>query len=196
MAGPGRAPHAYHAKTLRIDCLQVVTHTDAEEGGWIPTFPGVLNLVVSLQQERVYIDDPEISLVPLYSYHPPSKLSVTTSYPPSQLFNLVYSFPRLHDLSVVTRDMFYPESLCIELINVQSSTPPPFTGTLKLSIGLGLDLINSLLSLPINFRKLDLIGTVSDCSLATALVEKCCDTLESICCQFIGKFISPLYPCQ
>ena len=114
-------------------------------------------------------------------------LSIVSSQLPSQLFNLV---PRLHDMSVVIHDFFHHSTR--ELITVQPSTPPAFT-SLKLSVGSGLyPIVPRLLSLPTNYKKLDLKGTYDNCSfLATALVEKSRDTLGSIRYQFTRRFFQP-----
>ena len=199
---PSSSP-AHYAKTSHISCLEIVTRADAEEGGWTPTFSRVLNLVVNLSCSGSKA--PNISLVPLYRLSPTVKaLHISASFVPPRLLNLVYSFPLLHDLtmsindmSVSTLELLNPSLLRWKLMPVHSSTPPPFTGTLKLSTHSRLDLFTPLLPLLINSRKLDLfVSTENDSPFIMALVKKCCNTLESICCTFRCKFVSPLRPSQ
>jgi hypothetical protein len=94
---------ACYAKTLAIDCLQVVTAADAEEGGWITGFSHVVHLEVACRAVRPDPEQPKISLVPFHGFSPAIKsLRVTVPALSSlRVFDLIFSFPLLEDLSVV-----------------------------------------------------------------------------------------------
>lgn len=182
---------AWHTKTLHVGCPQAVTTADAKKGGWIPAFFRVEHLEVDL---HMACHEAEVSLIPFYGLSPALKsLRVTASYLPLQIFDLIYSFPPLDDLSVIIHDMSNYDSFLEEQAVVQPSSPPSFTGSLQLFVRTGLNPIASpLLSLPngLNFRKLDFVGySETDFSLATALAERCRDTLESIHCHPTRKFV-------
>ena len=126
-----------------------------------------------------------------------------STLPSSCMFNLILSFPLLEDLAVtiynyVTIDEGDGSNRLPTLI--QPSSPPMFTGSLKLvMIGL-VPIIRRLLSLPrgIHFREFALSWDPGeDISLITALVESCSHTLESldITCSPLGASILCLHPC-
>ena len=75
---------AYYTSILSIGFLPVGAATDAEEGGWIPTrYTG-----------------PATSLIPFHGFSPAIK-SLHLDFPaviPSDVFNLIYSFPPLENL--------------------------------------------------------------------------------------------------
>ena len=126
-----------------------------------------------------------VSLVPFYGFSPVLKsLHVATStLTLSQIFNLARSFPLLEDLSVNSPDVgdVGPNE---QRTITQPSISPPFTGSLELFTRVGIKYIASrLLSLPngLRFRKLDLTWySGGDVPYTTALVQKCCSTLESL----------------
>ena len=114
------------------------------------------------------------------------------SLPFPYFFDFVLSFPLLEDLDIIES----PESrtpiengedsdgLSTIVQNAQPSNLPTFTGSLCLFLTEGMKPVaHRLLTLPsgVHFRKLTL-GWVceEDISLATALVERCSDTLESL----------------
>jgi len=173
---------------LTINCPRAVTAADAEPGGWIGTFSHIVDLQVGSQRTYTYADEAGASLLPLRRFAPTLKsLRVDSVFiPPSKIFDLILSFPRLEDLAVID---------CCDLLSVnddgsdelpaiaQPSNPPIFTGTLKLSRGGTKPIARRLLSLPsgIHFRKLVVVQLrEEDVSLTTGLVEECSHTLESL----------------
>ena len=95
------------------------------------------------------------------------------------------SFPLLEDVSLTTFDCTAEgDDVDGQLITVQPSTSPPFTGSLRLVMWQGMiHFAPWLLSLPngLHFWKLDLTwNSTKDVSLTTALVEECHSTLETL----------------
>ena len=95
------------------------------------------------------------------------------------------SFPLLEDISLTTFDCIAEgDDVDGQLITVQPSTSPPFTGSLRLVMWQGMiHFAPWLLFLPngLHFWKLDLTwNSTKDVSLTTALVEECHSTLESL----------------
>ena len=175
---PSTSPACY-TKTLFIGFPQFVTAVDAGERGWISTFSQVIHLELSAKGK-----DPNLS--PFHGFSPVVKSlhMILGVIPPSQIFDLIYSFPLLEDLSVIARDVLPRGGFDTQPISVQPSCacPPAFTGFLKLSAETGMDPIASrLLSPPssLHFWRLDLTWKgMEDVSLTTALVERCHSTLE------------------
>ena len=120
--------------------------------------------------------------------HPLSNLFVTLfALSSPHIFDLILSFPHLEDLTVTIhhRALAYNDEGSDWLPTAtQSSSPPMFTGSLKLLSWAGAQhIVHWLLSLPggIRFRKL--IGRWSrgeELLLMMALVERCSHTLESL----------------
>jgi hypothetical protein len=184
---PSTSPARY-AKTLFIECSQVVVAADAEPGGWITGFSRVVHFGVHSQASFA---DGSFSLVPFHGLSPVLKsLRVTGLVPPSsQIIDLILSFPLLEDLvvyvntphGVLTDNDDSPNML---LTAVQPSNSPVFSGFLELHMkgGMG-SFTRQLLSLPIDihFRKLALTWFhEADYLTATALVERCSHALESL----------------
>ena len=176
---PSTSPARY-TESLTIGYLSGITPPDKQEGGWVTTFSRVEHL-------EVRILDLTISLVPLHGFLPLIKSLRIDSICPtlSPISNLIYSFPLLEDLVVeacsgFSRSDYFDK----QLTSTRSSSPPPFTGTLKLPIRGGMHRVASaLLSLPsgLHFRKLDLtLRSREDVSSAIALVDECSSTLESL----------------
>ena len=184
---PSTSP-ACHTETLKIGCSHAVTAADADVGGWIRGFSGVVDLEVGSQ--KTYADESEISLVPLYGFSPVVK-SLRADFivlPPSQMFDLILSFPLLEDLTV---DNAYHASAHDGVGSGGIPSPvrpsnlpvPMLTGSLELSRGGVRPMAPRLLSLPdgIHFRKLILMQFHNeDLPLTTGLVEACSHTLESL----------------
>jgi len=151
---------------------------------WIRVFSHVVHLVL----RGVGMDSSGLahSLVPFHGLSPVVKsLDATFVVIPSlQIFNLALSFPLLDDLRAIAQcDVRSSDGSDRLLTIAQPSSPPTFYGSLDLSIEGGLGTIaRGLLSLPggIHFRKLTLRCTEVESSLATALVEECSSTLESL----------------
>jgi hypothetical protein len=192
---------AHYAKTLFVGCTEVVTAAGVEAGGWIRAFSRV---------EHLEINTPNKSATPLVPFHglSPAIRSLRVSVfvlLPSQVFNLILSFPLLEDLAVNT----YNET---SADNGDGSgrdemptaawplTPPVFTGSLNLGLAGGMKpFTRRLLSLVggIHFRKLTVRWSHSEDSLATvALVERCSRTLKSlnIAYNILCKLIRHLRP--
>ena len=107
----------------------------------------------------------------------------TISLPFSRIFNLIFSFPFLEDLSIDAHYGLGPED-DYQLATTRPSSSPPFTGSLNLFIWGGTDRFASeLLALPggLRFRELRLsLTSEGDVSSSIALVEECSSTLESL----------------
>jgi hypothetical protein len=195
---------ACYAKTLAIDCLQVVTAADAEEGGWITGFSHVVHLEVACRAVRPDPEQPKICLVPFHGFSPAIKsLRVTVPALSSlRVFDLIFSFPLLEDLSVVIPyepltgdgdgsrgDEIPPAS--------QRSSLPAFTGSLELYLQGGMKpFTRRLLSLPggIHFPKLTWMWfREEDLPILMALVEECSHTLESL--DISDARGTPIRPC-
>ena len=97
---------AYHTRTLVIRCTELVTVSDAEEGGWIRAFSGVANLEVTVNHTLWYGKASAISWAPFRRFAPTLKsLHVfPVTIPCPQLFDLVLSSPLLEDLYLRCKD--------------------------------------------------------------------------------------------
>ena len=178
---PSTSPARY-TKSLFVKFPQVVAPADAEEGGWIPTFSGVVGL------EMVIRDCPRaFESLPLFRGFSPVIRSIhifSSDFSFSHSLNLIYSFPLLEDLSVIGRSVDNGDTSDTQPTFTQPSKPPVLTGCLHLHIETGIHLIiSALLSLPSgpHFRQLKFTwGCDKDFSFTAALVEKCHHTLESL----------------
>ena len=157
-----------------------------KEDGWIRTFSHVEHFAVDIHGARTRDYK---CLVPFHGFSPAIKsfLVEFSAFPSSRVFDLIFSFPLLEDLSVTTYDHFSTaESINsnTQPAKIQSSSPPVFTGSLELSVGCRMDSVASrLLSLQngLRFRKLDLtLEHEDDASFTGKLVGMCCGTLESL----------------
>ena len=179
---PSTSP-THYTKTLIITNHSLVTIADAEAGGWIRGFSHVVRFEVGSRGLEL-----GASLVPLQGFSPAIKfLRVNLKAPPpSQIVDLVLSFPLLEDLTV------YSDHWAVDGVDgpdplpslVQPSNPPIFTGSLNLFLGWGIKCIaRPLLSLlsGIHFRKLALTWCEEEDPLLTmTLVEKCSHTVETL----------------
>jgi hypothetical protein len=184
---PSTSP-AYYAETLSVGCSQVVTAVDAEAGGWIKGFSRVVHVEVGCGELSV---GGSLSLVPFRGFSPVVKsLHITVPALSSpRAFDLILSFPLLESLTVSAHyeaPVYKDDGPGKDETSTatQPSSPPMFTGVLKLLLGRGMEyLTRRLLSLPsgIHFRKLTLAWLYEgDLSLIMALVRKCSHTLESL----------------
>ena len=129
---------------------------------------------------------PATDLLPFHGFSPVLKYLhlVFTTLPSPHVFNFICSFPLLEDLCLVTTgDVFDAGgNFGGGPVVVRSSSSPPFTGMLMLSLKMGMNPITSqLLSLPMgpHFRKLRFRWYSREDALpTTTLVEKCSPTLE------------------
>jgi hypothetical protein len=197
---PSTSPACY-TRVLLIKCPLMVV--PANEEGWISTFTRVEHLQVDAHETENSDWSPN-SLVPFHGFSPIIKsLCLVDAFrvvPSPQVFDLIYSFPLLEDLSVTGRYISTDDGSDEQQTRVQPPIPPPFTGSLELDLYSGMDFVASrLLSLPcgLYFRKLHLTLRKQEDSLSiTVLVEKCHPTLESleVRCDLAGAFIH--YPCS
>jgi hypothetical protein len=182
---------ARYAKTLFVGSPDDVRAVDAEEGGWITCFSRVEHLSLDSYTHDCGYPQPAAPFVPFHGFSPVMKSLFVeiNGLPPSQIINLILSFPLLEDLAVTIlygiSDKTGDDSKADEILAAaQPLTPPMLTGTLDLHLkDKGKHFTRRLSSLPggIHFRKLTLTCIYeADLSLMTALVEGCSDTLESL----------------
>ena len=180
---PANSP-AYHTHTLSIGCVQFIEKADAEEGGWIQTFSRLERLIVNCPWMN--FDPTEISLAPFHKFSSTLKSLHVTSLllPLSQIFSLIYSLPLLEDLSLIGRDTSAVDDDKLDAPStIVPQTSPPFTGTLKLPLYLGMtNTARRLLDLPngLHFRKLEFSWHDTVLQWMVRLVVACSDTLECL----------------
>ena len=174
---PSSSP-AHHTHTLFLNCLEAVTAADAAKDGWIQTFSSVACLeIIRRSEDR----DSEMDFTPFQKFSPTLRsLDVTSAFiRHSQIIDLIHYLPLLEDLTLVGYDREDDEPQPIN-----SSTPPPLTGTLWLCLLRGISrTVDRLLGLPngIRFRKLWLHSRGPEDLLSVGkLVEACSDTLEHL----------------
>ena len=202
---PSTSP-AHYAKSLLVKFPRSVTAADVEDGGWIPTFSRVLHLDLDLGG----ITTREFNgarRLPLHGFSSALK-SLRLHFnalPPSQISDLIDSFPLLMNLSVSNlirlpgnKDR---RALVWKSIAAEHSSLPPFTGSLDLCLGGGMGpIVLRLLSLPggLHFRKLHpQRNHVDDTPSTKKLIESCSSTVESleIHCRYPGTPALRLYLC-
>lgn len=198
---PATSPACY-TKVLAINCPQAITAADAEEGGLIPTFSSVVSFGLDVYGANLHWRTTQLNLLHGFSPVLKSFHMSFTDFSPSPIPDLIFSFPLLEDVSLWAYGGFRDDPFDASSVPVRPSSPPTFTGSLKLSLMYGLDPIASrLLSLPSNlhFRELSLAWQVGSDVLSTmALVESCHSTLESLCirCELIGTPVQYIHPGQ
>ena len=200
---PSTSPARY-AKKLLVNCPLDVTAADAEAGGWIRSFSRVVALRLAHPQEK-FVDELGKCLVPFHGFSPVIK-SLFVKIPflsSSQIFDLIFSFPLLEDLSIFTLTSLTVENDHPNLLPTATlPSTPPMTGYLYLFRRKGLKpLARRLLSLPggIHFQNIFLtLHYEEDYSLATALVEGCSHVLKSlnIICEYDFFFLGPNLLCR
>jgi hypothetical protein len=193
---PFTSPACY-TRNLSIKFCPFAIAAGGEEGGWIQTFSRTVRFEIGTPFQ------PATFLLPFHGFSPALKtLHVYfTALPSTLVFDFACSFPLLEDLSVSTRDAVDSGGgIGGKSPVVQPSSPPPFTGMLKLCLETGRNSIPSrLLSLPKgpHFRKLwSLWFSRENALLVAALVERCSPTLEHL---MIGSGItctSGWHPCS
>jgi hypothetical protein len=181
---PSTSP-ARHAKTLIISCTVV----DPEVDGWIATFSRIVYLEVGTNRPAFDFNELATPLIPFHNLSPTIKSLnvVLPALPTSQVFDLILSFPLLEDLAVSvdynTSDDNGDGSDGLSTV-IQPSSSPVLTGSLELLQWGGVEFFACrLMSLPggLHFRRLALkCCSEEDILLATALVEECSHTLESL----------------
>ena len=190
---------ACYTRSLDINLSQDITATDAGGGGWIPTFSRVVHMGISITRQA----EP-----PLFLFHrfSPTLESIRVNFSfcmPSSLTDFILSFPRLQDLDITSYYRPGPNNDPYgRPVAIQCSSPPAFTGSLKLCLKMGMKHIASpLLSLPggIHFRELHLTWyREEDIPLTIALVEGCSSSLETleIKCEFNSEMfgVTAVFP--
>ena len=168
---------AYYTQSFTINFCP-----DPRESDWIPTFSRVVRFQMGTRSE------PATFFFPFHGFSSALKslhLDSTSLTSPC-VFNFICSFPFLENVSVgMIGDVVDLDGDFGGMSTVaQSSSPPPFTGTLKLSLQMGMDPIASnflSLSKGPHFRKLRMSWYSPKDALPTvALIEKCSLTLESL----------------
>jgi hypothetical protein len=171
---PSNSPARY-TRSLLIRTSKVFTFADVDVGGWIRIFSGV---------ERLGVDvggyyGGRISFVALRGLSPTLRslrLVCRIAPPPSEIFDLVCSFPLLEDLALFSlSDYSGVGGWSIP------STSPKLTGCLDLRMHCGFrPTIHRLLELPsgLHFSKIIVSYFSKDIGLTTDLISKCSDTLE------------------
>ena len=170
---PSNSP-AHHTRHLRI------REPLPGKSAWIRSFHHVKKLLVSASDRGTG----ETSLVVLHGLSPTIRSFhlVHSSIPPSEIFNLICSFPLLEDLAIRCRKGKSNIDGWVAPL-----TSPKFTGTLHL-----IEDIHStallLLALPggLHFTKIVIQLSVGDAGSMTDLVSRCSDTLESLCVDYIS----------
>ena len=166
---------SHHARTLHL-CEQVVpTLTDPDVGRWIRTFHRVENLYMDIFGRDYY----GVSFVQLHGFSPTLKslTLVYTSVSLKEVFNLICSFPLLEDLGFIR---YAPTGPIIDEWNPPPASPK-LTGSLRINGGLR-SIVRRLCDLPggLHFSKISVFHNNDEGpTLATDLVSKCSDTLES-----------------
>ena len=176
---PSTSPARY-TNSLFIEFSRSDIPTDVEEGGWIPTFSGVVHFAMKNFNDKTTYE----TLVPFQGFSPAIKSFCLTSptIPFPQFLDFIRSFPLLEDLSVKAWSVDVDRVFEKQSTPTQPTKSPAFTGTLELSFIMGMGVLASgILRLPggIHFRRLDLTWTFDqDISLTAVLVERCGPTLE------------------
>jgi hypothetical protein len=195
---------ARYAKALTIESPQAFTAADAEESAWIRAFSRVVCLDLDVDGSGTSAgSSPAISLILFHGFSLVLKsLRITFGViQSSQAFNFICSFPLLEDLTISIFGGYSvdgDEALDEQLTTTQPSSLPVFTGTLKLYLVGARPIISQLLSLlgGFRFRKLNLRWIdEDDISLAMALVEGCCSTLQSLEIGCEDTCMSVWHPC-
>ena len=199
---PSTSP-AHYTKVLFIG---VVTAAGIGEGCWVLAFSRVVHLKMDIPAPG-FFEQTSIFLVPFHGFSPVlrSLCVESTALIPSQIFDLLRSFPLLEDISMTVhyRGLIKNSDYSFENQStaIQSSRSPALDGSLQLFSESGMDpFVSRLLSLPngLYSRNVDLVWHhVADVQSSTAeLVEGCCSTLESL--NIDGSVIctSVQHPCQ
>lgn len=170
---PANSP-AHNTRILSIPQPHLIAavHIDT-----LLTFCGVIRLDVNTD----LMNDIRSSLIPLHGFSPVLRsLHLTfASLPNSEIFNLVYSFPLLEDLTLVSRASRYGRPAW----NIPS-TSPRFTGSLELHLREGIyRTVYQMLDLPngLHFTSIAVQWfSDRDVEATMRLVSRCSNTLESL----------------
>jgi hypothetical protein len=167
--GPSNSP-AHHTRSLTVCWLWPVTAVD-DAGGWIRAFQNLVHLHL---RSLNWVE--RVSLVPFRGLSPTLK-SLRLTCTPSDVLDLICSFPLLEDLALIA-----PSLGNWNYVWNTPPTSPKLTGSLHLSMFGGIrPVARRLLSLPngLHFTKITVVLD-GDIHSVTDLVSGCSDTLESI----------------
>jgi len=177
---PSNSP-AHYARSLTICGLPVIPAADPDAGGWIRAFRNL----VHLHLEHAPWVDYEVSLTPFHGLSPTVR-SLRLADIPSEVFDLVCSFPLLEDLALRTlRPAGGAVGRCVPL------TSPKLTGSLDLITFREAQYVTRrLLDLPggLHFATITVLSLDENLKLTNDLVSRCSGTLESltICYSFMS----------
>lgn len=172
---PSKSP-AHHTRSLFVNRLwEYHPQTNADARGWIHSFRQVVNLRVN----TLLSSHTGSILVSLHGFSPALKsLSLSFfTFPLSEVFHFICSFPLLEDLTLYLRRIDEGSN---EPLDTPSSSPK-FTGSLSL-IGRISPLVRRLLDLPggLHFNKILMESLSNQAESASLLVSSCSNTLESL----------------
>jgi hypothetical protein len=186
---PSNTP-AHHTRRLAIYEPPIIT---IDAAAWIRAFRRVKELEVN----ALGWDNGDGSLAHLHGLSPIINALhiVHHSLPPSEVFNLICSFPSLENLVLLS----FAHSDTNE--SVIPSTSPKLTGTLHLGVGNETrSNLRRLLALPggLHFSKISVTCSISDAQPTTDLVSRCSDTLRSLTISYypMGTSLPPSMICQ
>ena len=168
---PSNSPAPYTRSLVICGSLTLI----APNVSWIRAFSGIVRLHLDTYGE------PHSVLISLGGFsHTLKSLHLTfkDSFPPSEIFGFVCSFPLLDDLFLAPSDN-------LKIVHEWSipSTSPKFTGILHLAPANGLNCAaRYLVQLPhgLHFTKIVLFFKGKDAEAVTDLVSSCSETLESL----------------
>ena len=177
---PSNSPTCY-TRSLGLSSSKVLTAAVSDAHPWVHSFHHIVRLVVATSRE----EDRHISFTRLHGLSPTlQSLQLIYSFaPPSEVINLVCSFPLLENLSLHSPGDLERENVANEWEELPTS--PRFTGFLLLDYN-DPHITRKLLDLPggLRFSKVSVSCSSGDADLARELVSKCSDTLESFCITF------------
>jgi len=175
----------YHACTLFVGCVQLVTASDGEEGGWVRAFSGIQRLGLDGgDRHNGGLRASEVSLSPFRGISPTLKSlrlgPILLPYP--GLLDLLLSFPLLENLSL--RSYEDHDRLPDSPQTVITSASPPLTGSLAFCLDREAgDVARELLDLPNGLHLQNLAlwrHRDTDFWWIAAFVKRCSHTLESL----------------
>ena len=172
---PSNSP-AHYTRSLSVGTYSLYTRS-VEAHPWISSFRRVTKLAVNTIRHG---DDTQISFSQLRGFSPVLKrfLLIYSSVPPSEIFDLVCSFPSLEDLALISLAENEPEGGW-----TIPSTSPKLTGELVLRMGSGIRFdVLRLLDLPggLHFSTISITSPIRDAESIADLVSRCSNTLESL----------------
>ena len=187
---PSNSP-AHYARNLSVDVCSLLPTTSTDARIRFRSFRQVTKLKVYVTW---YQDDEFVSFAQLHSFSPVLK-SLDLNYsssPPSEVINLICSFPSLEDLSLSSWMVEKPKGGW-----TIPSTSPRLTGELLLTMhGQARPDVRQLLDLPggLHFSRISMSCPDKDAESTAVLVSMCSDTLESLRIHHYCPGVFPLAP--